>query len=228
MEASPEVTAAEVVELRRRLYRPGAGPEDVRRYEAAVAATAAPEASAEPDPQQGAALSPQAVRRRRLALVGVSLTVVLVAVTAVLRLQPPADARAAERPTLEQELSGPERPVTWRWLAPDTDAFHGHGVGVAVLDASRAPARAGRIDLLLAVDRTVPLHWSVLREVPGPAHVVVETLAQQTRVQAGKVPQRIVLRYDGPPPTAVRVAVAHGVGWELHITPTGDEEHPTR
>lgn len=226
MATPPGCTDAELDRLRRRLYRPGAEADDVRRYEAARDAAVLPVDALPTD--LGVHRSPL-----RFALIGAAVVLVLGAGAVLLRARPPDGALLPDR---VPAVPGPVAPavaaedptVTATRIPPATAVFHGRGAGTAWLDPGRLPARSGRLDLVLTLAETARVRWWVTRvEVGRQGESVVRLIAEQTWTQTSGVAVPVAFPYRGAPPTSVRMEVPDGVAWSLLVS-AGTSARPSR
>lgn len=212
--------------LRRRLYRPDASPDDLRRY-----AIAAPRAARRPEPQ----------RRRppvRLLVALVATVVGVAVVTAAVLLRTP-DASALPAPTtiglsaqdrteLLQNLARggdagiaaylvthPSPPGLVPTPGTVTDEVHGTGSRTVPLDGSQVPAGAGRATVLIVVAQPAHVAWRALRlGTDGSPAVVLRPVAGREGDQAAGAMTTATFAYaDGRRPSRLRVEVADGVPW---------------
>jgi len=221
-----EDATAQLDALRARLYRPGATAEDLRRYEAARAASAP-----EPDRPEPGRLEAQPVpvlhARRRRRVLG-ALLVVLVLTGGVVSRQlsaapsPATTPHAAPSPVDDLLHWHPEHPVSGVRLvgSPAGQQFHGRGAGAAQLEARGLPGSEGRLEILLTVADDAPVLWTATRVDRGPGSIVaVRVLAQHDGMQRRAVPVPVSFLYAGGPPTEVHVQVPNGVAWGLVVAP---------
>jgi len=217
-----EDATAELDALRARLYRPGATAEDLRRYEAARAASS-------PEPVAVAATAervpaPHPNRRR---LLGAVLALAVLTGGVVARQlsaapSPSATPHAAPLPVDDLLHWHPEHPVTGARLphSPAVQQFHGRGAGAAQLEARGLPASEGRLEILLTVADDAPVLWTATRVDRGPGSIVnVRVLAEHNGTQRQAVPVPVSFLYAGGPPTEVHVQVPNGVAWGLVVAP---------
>jgi hypothetical protein len=214
-----EDESAELDRLRRRLYRPGADAEDVRRYEAARAAAAPPAA-----PGPAAAGADRRGRPVWIVLLGGAALLLIGTSAAVVRAQTADEGRGTfGTPTPVPSAAVAELravpPVTAVRIPPVTAEFHGRGAGTAWLDSAALPASSGRLDLVLTLAETARVRWWVTRiEIGRDGASIVRIIAEQTWTQTSGVAVPFAFPYRGAPPTAVRIEVPDGVAWSLVVS----------
>jgi hypothetical protein len=229
-------------DLRRRLYVPGASPEDVGRYEAAAGR---PEGDLEPTLPAG-----RRSRSRRIAAVvgtlvaGVALAVGVAAVVGavaggprpapsaspspavlVMQLAAPAPARAAfdaalgsgrQAGLLQYLYRHPDRlpPAILTVGRADSTEYSGEGPTTVSLSPSALAERGGRVTVILVLGRTGRYQWRSIR-VAATNDVVGPGAAVTSdggELQAG-APVAGTFSYGRGAPSRLRVVVADRTRW---------------
>lgn len=215
---------ADLDELRRRLYRPGAGDEDVRRYEAVrpSAGTSAPEA-------EPAAPARSPVRAR---VVGALLVVVAVAAFALAAGPRPVATTPAPSTTARAELrdigrgtavdvrrgsqSSPEAVVTQLDGTPMLGRrVDGRGTAIVVLGPA-ADAERGRAVVAVSTGGGAAVTWRALLDVVRRDWTTDATVVAEGRASSpGRAVRPDAFSWTGGPPTRIAVIAPAGVRWSL-------------
>lgn len=223
--------AAQDERLRRNLYRPGAGEQDVVAYRRTRTAASAPI----PRAAAGAGASSSRPRRRRWPVpVAVAATAALVAAALVLLRQPDAPPpprlplTAADRAELVANLADggaagiaavllthPSPPALRGAGRLVTAEVHGEGDAIVRLDAPDVPDGAGRATVLVVLERGGAVTWTALRlGTAGSPAVVLRPVASRTQQQAAGVLTTTTVRYPaGRRPVRLRVDVDGDAAW---------------
>ncbi|HEY8320077.1 MAG TPA: hypothetical protein VIG76_14750 [Amnibacterium sp.] len=228
-------------DLRRRLYRPDATPEDLERYRAATPATEADT----PAPPRAPAARRASILIAAALLAGCALAAAAIGTTTHPKTEPTATPRSATTTAppgstlaipasdraafvrslragrsiglLPYFLGHPDaRPAVIRTVSrADSEEHFGEGSAVIALDPSGAAAGGGRITLVLTVDRSVTAGL-VLDHVDARSPQGETVKLDQDPVHADPgLPVVVSLEYQGEVPNIVRLTVPSGVHWDL-------------
>ncbi|MFD1722089.1 hypothetical protein [Amnibacterium endophyticum] len=238
---APVPPPAEVDDLRRRLYRPGAGEEDVRRYVAAR-----PDPTEDPEPADEVAAPRRPWSRRGTAAALVAVGAGLLAVAAALVAPPggaaPApSASAPPRPLLVDVGEGRAIDVARGSESPPAVVFtelqgtpvlgrrvEGRGTAVVALGASE-DATGGRAVVAVATDVGARVTWRALLDVERPDWTSsVTVLARGRAASPGDDVRPTAFTWEDRSPTRIAVVAPVGVRWALVYAATVGPEPTLR
>ena len=230
-------------ELRRRLYRDGAGEEDLRRYaevrdsllrlehpgtEASDAPTAAPI-------RRRPRLRVVAFAVAPLLIVGVGVGIAATAspvrphVAMTLAVTPAPDPITTVPPQdigdgqlLVQDANIVTAPSTLSvsidGSVANAQQFEGTGSAVVPLDVSSAGFSGGRGVVVLSSSAVAPVDWRALRVATRTDwSSYQEVLAQGTVLTGSPTPSPVIFDYPADPPSHLAIQASHGLRWTLLV-----------
>ena len=233
-------------ELRRRLYRDGAGEEDLRRYAEVRDSILRIEQPRTEGPDAPPA-PPLRRRRRAFPIAAVAVAALLLAGVGagIAAKTSPVHPHAASTPTpkvtaapdpvstaepqdigdgqlLVQDASVVTAPSTLSvsidGSVANAQQFEGTGDAVVPLDVSTAGFSGGRGVVVLSSEAVAPVDWRVLRTGTRTDWTSYqEVLAQGTVLAGSPAPSPILFDYPGNPPTHLAIQAPHGLRWTLLV-----------